>query len=233
MLFKSLLHNVNTVFEAHIEDRCTHTVYVRLSKECVQTLNLHANTDLQVQVQFLLNRLSLCEWHKAVDSLSDVGLVFLKKEYADMKESDVPDLLESNGINFKISMLNMVQRRALATITASTNVPMPPILLLGPFGTGKTFTIAQALRILLTKNIKHKILLCTHSNSAADLYVKEFFDVWYKHSKSSHLKPVRIYYKGRARNTVRPNRMTQTKRRDPGPRLFYSNISGASSRSGV
>ena len=203
MLFKCLSPSSKIIFEAHIEDKCTQTVYVRLSKECVHKLNLVANMDLHVQVQFLLNRLPFCEWHKTVDSLPDIGLVFLNKVHMDMKESSFIDLLSRNAINFRFSLLNAEQKRALAVITVSTKISMPPILLLGPFGTGKTFTIAQALRFLLTKNSDYKILLCTHSNSAADLYVKEFFDIWYKSEKNPRLKPVRIYYKGRARNTVR------------------------------
>lgn len=191
------------IFEAHIEDKCTQTVYVRLSKECVHTLNLVANTDLQVQVQFLLNRLPFCEWHKTVDSLPDIGLVFLNKAHMDMKEINFLDLLGRDAVNFRFSLLNVEQKKALAAITAPDKISMPPVLLLGPFGTGKTFTIAQALRYLLTKSSEYKILLCTHSNSAADLYVKEFFDVWYKFEKIPRLKPVRIYYKGRAKNTVR------------------------------
>ena len=203
VLFKNLSRATNMIFEAHIEDKCTQTVYVRLSKECVHTLNLVANTDLQVQVQFLLNRLPFCEWHKTVDSLPDIGLVFLNKIHMDMKEINFLDLLGRDAVNFRFSLLNVEQKRALAAITAPDKISMPPVLLLGPFGTGKTFTIAQALRYLLTKSSEYKILLCTHSNSAADLYVKEFFDVWYKFEKIPRLKPVRIYYKGRAKNTVR------------------------------
>ncbi|CAK9815583.1 Probable helicase with zinc finger domain [Anthophora quadrimaculata] len=204
VLFKCLAQNSNLIFEAHIEDKCTQTVHVRLSKECVDTLNLTANTDLQVQVQFLLNRLPSCEWHKAVDSLPDVELVFLNKIYANMDENSIFSRINMNTFNMEYSLLNLEQKKALAMITAPMEIPMPPILLLGPFGTGKTFTIAQALRILLTRSMEYKILLCTHSNSAADLYVKNFFDVWYKMEKCPRLKPIRVYYKGRAKNTVHP-----------------------------
>ncbi|XP_003491078.1 probable helicase with zinc finger domain [Bombus impatiens] len=204
VLLKSLSQSSNVIYEAYIEDKCTHTVYVRLSKECVHALNLTANTDVHVQVQFLLNRLPFCEWHRSVDSLPDIGLVFLNKAHKNMEESSFLNLLGTNASSFGFSLLNVEQEKALAVITASINISMPPILLLGPFGTGKTFTIAQALRFLLTTSSEYKILLCTHSNSAADLYVKEFFDVWYKCENNPRLKPVRIYYKGRSRNTVHP-----------------------------
>ncbi|XP_054001757.1 probable helicase with zinc finger domain isoform X2 [Hylaeus anthracinus] len=214
VLLKCISNNSNThaIFEGHIEDKCIQTVYIRLSKDCVNNLNLEADTDLEVQVQFVLNRLPFCEWHRAVDSLPDVGLVFLNKIPMEIEQPEIVNLLNMDGSTYEQHWslhvlnpsLNIEQKRALAVMTASVHVPLPPVLLLGPFGTGKTFTIAQALHILLTKSSEHKILLCTHSNSAADLYIKEFFDVWYREENNSRLKPVRIFYKGRAKNTVHP-----------------------------
>ncbi|XP_076642575.1 putative helicase with zinc finger domain isoform X1 [Halictus rubicundus] len=200
----------STVYEAYIEDKCTNMVYIRLSKDCVKALKLQEDMDFMVQVQFVLNRLPFCEWHRAVDSLPDVGLIFLSKEEIELKESDIFEQLESNEDTsnpyWKWMLLeltlNMEQRRAVGIMTVPTSISMPPLLLLGPFGTGKTYTIAESLYILLTKSSGHKILLCTHSNSAADLYVKDFFDNWSK--QCPRLRPIRIYYKGRATNTVHP-----------------------------
>lgn len=59
--------------------------------------------------------------------------------------------------------LNHKQREALVAIASTVDVPMPPILLVGPYGTGKTFTLAQAtLQILKSENTR--VLICTHSN---------------------------------------------------------------------
>jgi hypothetical protein len=41
----------------------------------------------------------------------------------------------------------------------------------GPYGTGKTFTLGKAIELLLNET-DSRILVCTHSNSAADLYIK-------------------------------------------------------------
>ena len=49
------------------------------------------------------------------------------------------------------------------------------MLLLGPFGTGKTQTVAEAVKILiLQRTPKCRILICTHSNSAADHYIEDY-----------------------------------------------------------
>jgi len=59
--------------------------------------------------------------------------------------------------------LNSLQKKAVLLGTADHNVSVPPILLIGPFGTGKTFTMAQtALEILQLPDTR--ILICTHSN---------------------------------------------------------------------
>jgi len=59
--------------------------------------------------------------------------------------------------------LNSQQWKAVLLGTADQSVSVPPLLLMGPFGTGKTFTMAQtALEILQQPNTR--ILICTHSN---------------------------------------------------------------------
>ncbi|XP_024870776.1 probable helicase with zinc finger domain [Temnothorax curvispinosus] len=198
------------VFEAHIEDKSSHSVYVRLSKECVTFWDLEAHSEVEVEIQFVLSRLNFCEWHLAVDSLEDMDLVFLMDEHHKTDNEIIRDFLQVDAGNLSIlssllldSPLNQEQKQAVTAITLSIKTSSPPVLLLGPFGTGKTFTIAHMLRMLV-QNKNNRILLCTHSNSAADLYIKEFFHIWYNQDKHPRLKPVRIYYKLRALNTVHP-----------------------------
>ena len=57
----------------------------------------------------------------------------------------------------------------------------PPVLILGPFGSGKTRTMAMAVIDLLnemknSQDFTKRILICTHSNSAADHYIEDFLD---------------------------------------------------------
>ena len=188
------------VFEAHVEDKCNHTIYARLSKVCVEKLGFKSDTDLKVQVQFMLNRMPFCEWHRAIDCLPNTHLVFPSPTHRFGEDHYTWNNRWDKLVHTHI--LNERQKKAVAVIMAPKEEILPPILLLGPFGTGKTSTIAQALRILLLDNPESKVILCTQSNSAADLYVKEFFDGWYKQSHNPRLKPLRIYYKGRTRNTV-------------------------------
>ncbi|CAD6232230.1 GSCOCG00001810001-RA-CDS [Cotesia congregata] len=190
------------IFEAHVEDKCNYMIYARLSKHCVERLNLKPDTQVKMHVQFVLSRMPFCEWHRAVDCLPDERLVFPDPNF--QLTMRLPPIPESNEDWYDLldNRLNDKQREALTLMIAPNHIYLPPILLLGPYGTGKTFTIAQALLIILHQNPLNKVLLCTQSNSAADLYVKEFFDEWYIRSKKERLKPMRIYYKRRLRNTV-------------------------------
>ncbi|XP_012268061.2 probable helicase with zinc finger domain [Athalia rosae] len=188
------------VFEAHIEDKCNRIIYLRLSKNCIETLQLRPEIDVTVQVQFQLNRLPYCEWHRSIDRVIDTSLIFP----VITEDTTIPwNSVEYWSAQFD-QKLNAKQQQAVIAMIAPINMILPPILLVGPFGTGKTYTLAQGIRMILNKGPKHKVLLCTHSNSAADLYVKDFFDAWYKESMDTRLKPLRIYYKGRFRNTVHP-----------------------------
>ena len=76
------------------------------------------------------------------------------------------------------------------------------LLFLGPFGTGKTYTLAQAIKQLLTVP-DSRILVCTHSNSAADIYIHDYLHP-YVLSGHESARPLRIYYHKRWVSTVHP-----------------------------
>lgn len=65
------------------------------------------------------------------------------------------------------------------------SITLSLILLVGPFGTGKTYTLAQAIK---------KLLLQPESNSAADLYIKDYLHPWVEEGGGEEVKPLRVYY---------------------------------------
>ena len=87
--------------------------------------------------------------------------------------------------------LNTNQREVIKRILAP-GCTSSPLVVFGPFGTGKTFTLNQAIRHLVTK--KHnRILLCTHTNSAADIHVRLLHDYLKKENGLKATRPLRIY----------------------------------------
>ncbi|KAF0037601.1 hypothetical protein F2P81_010475, partial [Scophthalmus maximus] len=98
--------------------------------------------------------------------------------------------------------LNAKQKEAILAITTPVTVPLPPILIIGPYGTGKTFTLAQAVKHILRQD-HSRVLICTHSNSAADLYIKDYLHP-YVEAGNPHARPLRVYFRNRWVKTVNP-----------------------------
>ncbi|KAF8795213.1 putative helicase with zinc finger domain like protein [Argiope bruennichi] len=183
------------VYEAVIEDKGKTVIYIRMSKQCCEELNLKSDQEFVAEVQFQLNRLPLCEMHFAVDRLHPPSLVF--------PDVSVRPQLWNNHITFNSDLkLNPKQKEAVLAITTPLSTRLPPVLIIGPFGTGKTYTLAQAVKIILSQE-NSRILVCTHSNSAADIYIREYLHPYVAEGKFE-ATPLRIYYRHRWVATVHP-----------------------------
>ncbi|KAM9362141.1 3'-5' exoribonuclease HELZ2-like [Symphorus nematophorus] len=171
------------VYEATIlQDKTSeNTMYLQLSKKCCSDLALKSNESYQMEVQFQLNRHSFCTMHKAVDLLPDT-----KRVLPNLKNCGVP----VNDIHHE--KLNTKQKSAVDFITGNCNVQkfVAPLLIYGPFGTGKTMTLATAARELC-KQPDNKVLICTYTNSSADLYVREHFHQFID-KQNDGMRPLRI-----------------------------------------
>ena len=96
--------------------------------------------------------------------------------------------------------LNEDQKEIIKKIAAPA-IDAPPLVVFGPFGTGKTFTLNQAIR-RISVNQNNRVLICTHSNSAADIHV-ELLDHYLKEQHGiTACKPLRIYTPFRKLATV-------------------------------
>ncbi|XP_067095662.1 3'-5' exoribonuclease HELZ2 [Osmerus mordax] len=158
-------------------------MHFKLSNTCCSELSLQSNNVCEMEIQFRLNRLKFCEMHKAVDLLPDMDRVL-----PDLNNTSVllgTKEYEGLGLNSKQQVaMNIIVGEACER---GTEVPF---LIYGPFGTGKTFTLATATKELVKKPT-NRVLICTHTNSSADLYVKKHF-----HSSVNsgrfEVKPLRI-----------------------------------------
>uniref|UniRef100_G3UIX4 Probable helicase with zinc finger domain n=1 Tax=Loxodonta africana TaxID=9785 RepID=G3UIX4_LOXAF len=187
------------VYEATIEEKTKEYIFLRLSRECCEELNLRPDCDTQVELQFQLNRLPLCEMHYALDRIKDNGVLF-------------PDITMNPTIPWSPNRqwdeqldprLNAKQKEAVLAITTPLSIQLPPVLIIGPYGTGKTFTLAQAVKHILQQQETSRILICTHSNSAADLYIKDYLHP-YVEAGNPQARPLRVYFRNRWVKTVHP-----------------------------
>ncbi|CAH1397953.1 unnamed protein product [Nezara viridula] len=184
------------VYEALIEDKGKNVVYLRLSAATVQALNLKPETKVLLDVQFQLNRVPYCEWHQAIDKIADFRMIF-PDTYVEPTIPWSPQRQWSGSVDSK---LNPKQKEAVMAITTPLEVQLPPILIIGPFGTGKTYTLAQGIKEVL-KQPGSRVLVCTHSNSAADLYIREYLHP-YVEAGHEEARPLRIFYHRRWVATV-------------------------------
>ncbi|XP_043941030.1 probable helicase with zinc finger domain [Protopterus annectens] len=201
------------VYEALIEEKTKEYIFLRLSRECCEELKLHIDRELQVELQFQLNRLPLCEMHYAVDRIKDIRILFPD----DSITPAIPWSPNRTSLKMGISgptgpsrqwdeqldpRLNAKQKEAVIAITTPLSIQLPPVLIIGPYGTGKTFTLAQAVKHILQQQ-DTRVLICTHSNSAADLYIKDYLHP-YVEVGNLHARPLRVYFRNRWVKTVHP-----------------------------
>ncbi|NXW54855.1 HELZ2 Helicase, partial [Eurystomus gularis] len=155
------------VYEVGVEHKATteKTIWLHIPKRCCSELDFKPNTSHKVEIQFQIDQLLFRHWHQAVDRLFDEKLVL-----PDVASCSVPYSLGSPECG------NNKQKLAISFITGQTTSTrqVPPLLIYGPFGTGKTFTLAMATMEILKKP-NTRVLICTHTNSAADIYIREYF----------------------------------------------------------
>uniref|UniRef100_A0A671K4Z8 RNB domain-containing protein n=1 Tax=Sinocyclocheilus anshuiensis TaxID=1608454 RepID=A0A671K4Z8_9TELE len=157
----------NHVYEALVLKQAAGEGHIglHLCAQCVSELQLKKATWCKMEVQFQLDRLTFCQIHQAIDHLPDLHNVL-----PDFSKCCVP-------VNIiKQSELNNKQQIAMNFILGKceVNKVAPPLLIYGPFGTGKTLCLASAAKKLALHS-QNKVLICTYTNSSADLYVREHF----------------------------------------------------------
>uniref|UniRef100_A0A3Q2TFZ6 Probable helicase with zinc finger domain n=1 Tax=Fundulus heteroclitus TaxID=8078 RepID=A0A3Q2TFZ6_FUNHE len=186
------------VYEAVIEEKTKDYIFLRICKSCCEELMLLPDREIQVELQFQLNRQPLCEMHYALDRIKDNTILF-------PDVSLVPTIPWSPNRQWDEQLdprLNAKQKEAVLAITTPISISLPPILIIGPYGTGKTFTLAQAVKHILRQD-NSRVLICTHSNSAADLYIKDYLHP-YVEAGNEHARPLRVYFRNRWVKTVHP-----------------------------
>uniref|UniRef100_A0A8C5XPG5 Helicase with zinc finger 2 n=1 Tax=Microcebus murinus TaxID=30608 RepID=A0A8C5XPG5_MICMU len=188
----------STVFEARLEPRARseQALWLLLPAPCCEALGLRPEASPVLEVQFQVDPLTFCLWHQAVDALPEERLV-LPDLPACVLPCPRPAPASVRG--------NCKQKLAMGLIAGSgppDGRPVSPLLIYGPFGTGKTYTLAMAsLQVLQQPHTR--VLICTHTNSAADIYVREYF---HGHASSGHPEaaPLRVMYADRPPSQTDP-----------------------------
>lgn len=149
----------NRVFEVRLETRASseQARWLLLPAHCCEALGLQPETSPLLEVQFQVDLQTFRLWHEAVDALPEERLV-------------VPDLqacaLPCRRPSPPTLHGNRKQKLAVEFIASSSPggaQPVAPLLIYGPFGTGKTYTLAMASLEVICQP-RTKVLICTHTN---------------------------------------------------------------------
>ncbi|GFN76046.1 helicase with Zinc finger domain 2, partial [Plakobranchus ocellatus] len=189
-----LVHQGNYEYDGRGKDY----VYLVVNAEAAKALCVSPGQNVQLEVQFQMDRTLFCRMHYALDSLSSTQIAFpdLLKFKADVQ-------LLKNMASIGSTFLNEEQLIAVRHIVVQRNGYIPPLIMYGPFGTGKTQTLASATKALLfAQKDQVRILICTQSNSAADLYITKHLHTFFK--ENSGFKILRLNAEIRKINTVPP-----------------------------
>ncbi|XP_011406766.2 PREDICTED: probable helicase with zinc finger domain [Amphimedon queenslandica] len=154
-------------------------------------------SNYQCSMRFSPTRTRMKAMHQAVDTM-DLDVLFPDSH------SGLPDAVIDQRIlkELERSTLNDEQKKALRSMVDPRYTGIPT-LVLGPFGCGKTRTMQECISVLSRYIPEVHILICTHTNSAADIYVESIHSDWLNHV-NIRPKMCRIYFKERDIKTITP-----------------------------
>ncbi|XP_039272758.2 3'-5' exoribonuclease HELZ2-like [Styela clava] len=170
-------------------------VLIDISPNCTKNLQLHEGRKLLLQFQ--LDRSVFCLQHYAIDCLKKkTSLICPAHENYASLNYDSTKLKCKELDDYQSAVFDYLQWQKKDGVH-NLNKSYPPLIVAGPFGTGKTHTFKIILIELMKMGEKETtILLCTHSNSAADSYLEDHkFEKW-------RGKILRLYYHKRRIGTV-------------------------------
>ncbi|XP_013400663.2 LOW QUALITY PROTEIN: helicase with zinc finger domain 2 [Lingula anatina] len=171
--------------------RTRDSIYLALSDQCCQDLPLIPDTCTYLTVQFKLDVTNFQLMHLALERL-DANLDVFFPDYTldqPMRDCLPGELKKIHGLEEKkLDILKNILSEPVG------DLQIPPTIILGAFGTGKTYILKEAVALLM-KDTSKRVLICCKFDSAADLYVSFIEHKLMEHSKQASKRdhPLRIY----------------------------------------
>ena len=140
-------------------------------------------------VKFELKHKYFQRLHEAVDRLPQAALSKIFPSEAHFQRSrdncyvSMPKIRHMELDRDQLQVLNMI-------LSAPCDIP---VLVVGPFGTGKTRLLARAALHILTHSTNSRVLICAHHQASADTFV-EYLGTLLPAGKMVRLIPTAKYY---------------------------------------
>ena len=171
---------------------CDGALLIQLPPSFPRSLKLDGECIFTIALEFSEDFTYLAKCHAAVECFKQRNLDYLlfpsnQRYYPSTKSFTCQSPLKKMDTE-----LNPQQVSAMEAILLSESVL--PVIIAGPFGTGKTFLLSQAAEYLVNHSKHCRVLICTYTNSAANVYLEYF----YKRIPSDRdCKILRLVYKQR------------------------------------
>ncbi len=197
-------HAPDTEIEVEIfRENFSHTdekLYIAFSSEGVnvlkQTLSIGNGVHEfhRIEFQFEVKHSYFNNLHKAISGLSPEVIAKLLPEDTDFKAVEmgrIPFPRHYEGI-LKLDKATPGEQVKALRIAAYCPSQAPPVLISGPFGTGKTRLLAAATYFFLQEGKKSgqitRVLVCAHHQASADTFLECYFGIM----KTDEANPWRV-----------------------------------------
>ncbi|XP_050414418.2 putative helicase MOV-10 [Patella vulgata] len=173
-LFVRVADTDDKEYKGYVHEVCLNEVRLGFHK----SLSEIVRPDTKFHVRFVFSRLPMCLQHRACELVNKKTSLYKPLLFPTLQDVGTSPLTQpvNTPLRFYSKIpVNPEQERAIRHIVAGTSRPAP-YLVFGPPGTGKTFTIVEAMKQVLTCDPGAHVLACTPSNNAADLLTERLLD---------------------------------------------------------
>ena len=133
--------------------------------------NAKTNFEFNAFVQFELKHSYFQRLHRAIDKVSPEIIAKVMPEENDFREGN--HFIAGRPEYERLELDRTGQMQALDAITSSRSTA--PVLVVGPFGTGKTRLLARAAyQILRSRHERVRVLVCAHHQASVDTFMEYF-----------------------------------------------------------
>lgn len=173
----------NTVIEGIIKHVNLDNIHISLPKYMTDEIYVF-------DIHFELNRTQFRIMHEAFERWAkdeNLQKLFISSS---SEFNKLPYLKSTSPLNNVLSrQLNSMQLKFISAAISSCDTPFKfPLIIIGPPGTGKTTTIVESIIQILNYKSNTKILVCTPSNSSADLICERLMKAFDMVSKNKDFK---------------------------------------------
>ena len=160
-----------TVFELRILKTLGERVSLLLPLHFLTNEGIEIDSETTVDFQLAFDRTHFIHLHRAVDYISTRNVA--ERLIATSRSKRACNIDLRFGVP-QVPDLNVEQMRAVERILCQRGTL--PVIVNGPFGTGKTRLLAEAVPLIIRRTSPSRVLICTQSNHAADLYIEKMDD---------------------------------------------------------